>query len=301
MSARAGGGTKWFALQGLVDQVCTPSQTVSFVGKVPHAEVVSLEKVGHGFSVPSRWGSAFDRSVSELLEPRSVFDPDETGVHQDADQTSPQDIGAKLQELQLPLEVLWPPAARSVVIFVSGDGGWADLDRGVAKRLAAHGVAVVGWNALRYFWQGKTPQRFADDLSRLIRVLPPEDVIFAGGYSFGAEIVPVVAATGSHDPALSRIVGLTLLGPGKFATFEVSPLDWIRRSTTTDHPVRPAIESAGLPVLCVAPDGETDSGCPAGTRPGYTRAVLPGGHHFGSDYDGLAARVMTFVTANSPH
>jgi type IV secretory pathway VirJ component len=302
MTERVGGGTKWIALQGLADQVCSAPQTVDFVHRVPHSEVVSLEKVGHGFSVPSHWGAAFDRSVSVFLEAQSVLEPDAFLVHQEGSHVSPDDVRAKLAALGLPLEVIWPATARSVVIFVSGDGGWADLDRSVASRLASQGIAVVGWNALRYFWQGKTLQRFAEDLARLVRALPQEDAIFAGGYSFGAETVPVVAAARSADPALSRIVGLTLLGPGSFATFEVSPLDWIRESTkATAHPVQPAIERAGRPVLCISSEGDADSGCPSGPRPGYTRAVVPGGHHFGSDYDGLASRVVAFVSANSPH
>lgn len=270
--------------------------------KVPHSEVVSLEKVGHGFSVPSRWGDAFDRSVASMLDAQGLLDPDSVAVYQDAGAGSPGDVTAKLKALGLPLEIMWPAGARSVVIFVSGDGGWADLDRSVSKRLAAQGIAVVGWNALRYFWQAKTPARFAEDLARVVRALPEDATIFAGGYSFGAETVPVVVGAASADPALSRIAGLTLLGPGTYASFEVSPLDWVRKGTAaTDHPVRAAIERAGRPVLCVSSEGDDDSGCPASTLPGYARAALPGGHHFGSDFDGLASRVASFVTANGPH
>ena len=300
MTEREGGGAKWIALQGMIDQVCAPPQTVAFVGKVPHAEVVSLDRVGHGFSVPSRWGAAFDRSVAEMLESRSILDPLPHTVRQDPVFKSPEDVTAKLQALDLPLLVTWPPGARAVDIFVSGDGGWADLDEGVAARLASSGIAVVGWNALRYFWLGKTPQGFADDLARVVRALPEDAAIFAGGYSFGAETVPVVVAAAS-DPALKRIAGLTLVGPGTYAAFEVSPLDWIRTSTqATAHPVRPAIERAARPVLCVSSDDDADSGCPAGPLPAYTRSVVPGGHHFGSDYAGLATRIAAFVSANGP-
>src|SRR4030095_2875490 len=72
MTEREGGGAKWIALQGLSDQVCAPPQTVQFVGKVPHSKVVSLDKVGHGFSVPSRWGEALDRSGGALLDTQSI-------------------------------------------------------------------------------------------------------------------------------------------------------------------------------------------------------------------------------------
>jgi type IV secretory pathway VirJ component len=299
MTEREGGGTKWIALQGMIDQVCAPPQTVTFVGKVPHSKVVSLEKVGHGFSVPSRWGAAFDRSIAEMLEARSVLDPVPHTVRQDPVLKSPEEVTAKLEALDLPLEVVWPPGARSVVIFVSGDGGWADLDQSVANRLASRGIAVVGWSSLRYFWLGKTPQGFAQDLARVVRALPQDVSVFAGGYSFGAETVPIVVAAAA-DPELKRMAGLTLLGPGAYAAFEVSPLDWVRTSTqATSHPVGPAIERAARPVLCVSSEDDADSGCPAGPFPGYTRAVVAGGHHFGSDYDDLASRIAAFVSANA--
>lgn len=112
--------------------------------------------------------------------------------------------------------------------------------------------------------------------------------------------MPVVVSAAT-DPALARIAGLTLLGPGTYAAFEVSPLDWLRSSTqATAFPVGPAIERAARPVLCVSSTDEAGSGCPAGPLPGYTHAAVAGGHHFGSDYDELASRIAEFVSANSP-
>lgn len=299
MTAPEGGGTRWIALQGMIDQVCAPPATVSFVGKVPHSKVISLEKVGHGFSVPSRWGASFDAAVSEMLEPGSLLAAVPHAVRRDASDKSPGEVLAKLEALDLPLEVRWPAEARAVVIFVSGDGGWADLDAGVAKGLAARGIAVVGWNTLRYFWQEKTPGGFADDLSRVVRALPAGAAVFAGGYSFGAETVPVVVAAAAK-PDLARIAGLALLAPGPYATFEVSPLDWIRTSDRgSAHPVAAAIKAAARPVLCLTPDDDAGSGCPSGPMPGYTRVAIAGGHHFGSDYDLLAGHIATFVAAET--
>lgn len=298
MTEREGGGAKWIALQGTIDQVCAPPQTVKFVGRVPHSKVVSLEKVGHGFSVPSRWRTAFERSVSEMLEPEGLLAAAPHEVKQAAGLESPEEITEKLAALDLPLTVAWPERAHAVDIFVSGDGGWADLDDGVAQRLAAKGIAVVGWNTLRYFWSEKTPRAFADDLARLVTVLPNDLAVFAGGYSFGAETVPVAVA-GADDPALTRITGLTLLAPGPYAAFEVSPLDWIRTGTQpTEHPVAAAIERAARPVLCISSSDDASSGCPKDLRAGYTRDLIPGGHHFGSDYETLASKIAAFVSAN---
>lgn len=56
-----------------------------------------------------------------------------------------------------------------VVIVLSGDGGWAGLDKAVAAELNARGVPVVGWDSLRHFWDARTPDGAAHDLDRLIR------------------------------------------------------------------------------------------------------------------------------------
>jgi type IV secretory pathway VirJ component len=302
MTPREGGGDKWIALQGLIDQVCAPQGTIDYVAKVPNAAVVSLPHVGHGFSVPSHWGSAFDEAVGGMLEPDSVLDPRPHTVRQDDAHRTPVDVAARLEALDLPLEVVWPKSPTAVLVFVSGDGGWADLDSHVAKGLASHGIAVVGWNTLRYFWLAKTPERFEGDLTRLLAALPGRLPVFVGGYSFGAESVPVVVAAGAKTgKTLARLAGLVLLAPGPYATFEVSPLDWIRtHEQPTSHPVAASVSGLdAMPVLCLEPKSSETSGCPSAPRTGYLHEELPGGHHFDGDYDGLVDRIASFVQANS--
>src|SRR5207249_5243702 len=124
----------------------------------------------------------------------------------------------RLESLGLPLEIEWPRSGKppkEAIIFVSGDGGWAEIDQHVAGALSDGEVAVVGWNALRYFWSAKTPETFRADLSRVIEALPAEIRLFAGGYSFGAEVMPVAVDGGASGgtSALSRVAGLVLLGP----------------------------------------------------------------------------------------
>lgn len=40
----------------------------------------------------------------------------------------------------------------TLAILLTGDGGWADLDRTLSSALAAHGITVIGWDSLRYYW-----------------------------------------------------------------------------------------------------------------------------------------------------
>ncbi|HZE88186.1 MAG TPA: AcvB/VirJ family lysyl-phosphatidylglycerol hydrolase [Verrucomicrobiae bacterium] len=302
IAPRPGGAPRWIALQGLVDQVCDPNAVGTFAARIPAAKRVDLPKVGHGFSVPRHWGASFDAAVDEMLDPASPWEPLPESARHVVVNHSPADIQGRLDALDLPLEVQWPTDGTEpseALIFVSGDGGWADIDQRIATSLASRGIGVVGWNTLRYFWSERTPEAFQADLARVIEALPPEIRVYAGGYSFGAEIMPVAVAhhPGAEAAGLSRISGLVLLAPGPFASFEVSPLDWIRSTESpTRHPVAQAIEATdGIPVLCLTGAEQGESGCPAHPAARVRNVTLAGGHHFGGDYDALSLRIAEFM------
>ncbi|HET6371805.1 MAG TPA: AcvB/VirJ family lysyl-phosphatidylglycerol hydrolase, partial [Candidatus Polarisedimenticolia bacterium] len=304
LAPRADHAARWTALQGTVDRVCDPGAVSRFGAQIPAARVVSLPKVGHGFSVTRNWGEAYDAAIEALLEKAGMFEPIGGADLRAKLAQSPEEIRRRVEPLDLPLEILWPEGAHDAVIFISGDGGWAELDQQIAAALAARGVAVVGWNTLRYFWTARTPASFRADLGRLVGALPADVRLFLGGYSFGAEVAPVALEKTSLGESegldgLSRIAGLVLLAPGPYATFEVSPLDWVRTDETpTSHPVREAIEAGrGRPVLCIESAGTDDSGCPRTPVPGLTREVQPGGHHFAGDFNQIAARILEFIGA----
>lgn len=56
-----------------------------------------------------------------------------------------------------------------LAVILSGDGGWAEIDRELASRLAAAGIEVAGLNSLRYFWTPRNPETAAADLERILR------------------------------------------------------------------------------------------------------------------------------------
>ena len=76
---------------------------------------------------------------------------------------------------------------------MSGDGGWAGLDKDIAAALAADGIPVVGLDSLRYYWSARTPEGLAADTDRMIRYylahLGKQRVLLIG-YSQGADVLP---------------------------------------------------------------------------------------------------------------
>ncbi len=282
----------WYILQGAQDQVTPPAVVARFVAGMPRAHLVTIAGTGHGFAREDRWAEPLDRTVDTLWaeaerkpEPASPPAP-AVGA-----------LEASLNAFGLGFEYRMPAEPQAFMIFVSGDGGWASIDDNVSSRLATHDVGVVGLSSLRYFWEKKTPAQVADLLNRLVDVLGSEGKpIFAGGYSFGAEVVPVSLRRWSADER-RRLAGLVLLAPGLSASYEINPLDWVREpKTDPETMVASAVREGGVPALCLAGEQEDDSGCTAIERaPGVRVVHLPGGHHFGDDYDGLTQTILQFM------
>jgi phosphatidylglycerol lysyltransferase len=271
----------WKILHGTIDQVCSPTDVSSFVSQVPTAHLDMIDKVGHGFSVTSRWGARFDAAVAGLPTGAAHEEP-----------TPVASTLSSLAALDLPLRVV--PAEgteKATLVFLSGDGGWADLDQSVAAALAKRGVTTIGWSTLRYFWKARSPDEVVAATERIAHAVS-RGPVFVGGYSFGADVV------GHLAPRLEPSArGLFLIGAGKYATFEVSPLDWIRTSSAASaYPVTSALAKTKLPWLCLASQGGlAESGCPERGSELQRRTVLPGGHHFAGDYDAVAKAAADWI------
>src|SRR5437764_4886009 len=94
----------------------------------------------------------------------------------------------------LPLIYVPPTSGTSdtLVVFVSGDGGWAAIDKGMSKVFAANGMPVAGLDALKYFWTKRTPNEASRDLGRIIDVALArygKSRVVLAGYSRGADVL----------------------------------------------------------------------------------------------------------------
>jgi type IV secretory pathway VirJ component len=183
-----------------------------------------------------------------------------------------------------------------MAVFYSGDGGWRDLDKQISGVLAAHGIATVGVDSLRYFWEKKTPQQVADDLAAILRHYRAawgRSHVIVLGYSFGAGVAPFAI---NRLPASERtaIRQISLLGLEKRAPFEfhVSGLLGIGPSGD-DRPVLPEIAKLEPALLqCFYGEDEPDTACRAPEFDHAERIETAGGHHFDGDYGALAEKIM---------
>lgn len=202
-----------------------------------------------------------------------------------------------------------PDTGNTVAIFLTGDGGWATLDKQVVAEMRAHGIAVVGLNTRPYLSKKKTADEIANDLTRISRHYlsawnRPRLAIV--GYSRGADLMPFGVA-GMPADLRSRIVLLGLLGLGTRAGFEFHFEDiFLAVKRPTDQPTLPVLSQLkGMKMLCVFGSDEKESGCRDAAPGLITRKVeLPGGHHWDNDYklvgDLVVEELRPSATVRSP-
>jgi len=198
----------------------------------------------------------------------------------------------------LPLTEIAPQVAgdNRIAIMLTGDGGWAGLDKGVAAVLAQHGVRVIGLSSLEFFWHKKDAAQITDAVSRIVAHYSaryPAARFALIGYSFGASLVPVV---GNRLPApqRARVAGGVMISPDDTAVFEIHVGDWFGSTQHADAlPLAPEVARAKIPLVCVYGSGESDEWCPAAAKLGpMTLVQLPGGHHYDGDYGRLGAAIL---------
>ena len=178
-------------------------------------------------------------------------------------------------------------------VMLSGDGGWAELDKAVANGLASAGVPVVGWSSLDYYWTPRTPETASADLARIIEHYSQawhRSRVRLVGYSFGADVLPFLV---NRLPAVvrARVAGVTLLGPSPSATFEFRVSDWVETRSDPRYPTVPEIDRVSVPLTCVYATNEDDSVCRS-TRVRERAVPVGRGHHFSGDYARLVQLVL---------
>lgn len=204
-------------------------------------------------------------------------------------------VGTDQGGLSIPVvEVPASQARDTVTLFLSGDGGWRDLDRDVAEEMAKIGYPVVGIDTLRYYWQHKSPEQSAQDLTELMQhyrqVWGTKHFILTG-YSFGADVLPAIynRLPASEQQGVDAII---LLAFARTGSFEIEVEGWLGNAGTE---AATGPEMAKLPadkVVCIyGVEEAAESGCTDKTAVGEA-IQLPGGHHFDENYPALAKRLV---------
>ncbi|HSV47118.1 MAG TPA: AcvB/VirJ family lysyl-phosphatidylglycerol hydrolase [Ramlibacter sp.] len=268
----------WIALHGSDDPVCEAKATQAFVAQVPGAELVLLPGADHGVLSGKGALPAYQAAFRQLTA-GVVVEP----------------LGADSGIADLPLvEVPSSVPSDAFAVLVSGDGGWAGLDKKVAAVMAARGVPVVGLDSLRYFWKQRTPQGLASDLDRLLRhyaVQWKKSRVVLIGYSQGADVLPF-ALNRMSSASRSLVAHTVLIGPGEKASFEFKLSNWVVRNHLGLW-LKPELASlSAATTTCLYGSDDRDTICPTTSTELVTPVQLKGDHHFGGNYELLAEQIL---------
>lgn len=268
---------RWAVLQGGQDQVCKLADVAAFTAQIPQATLFELPKVGHGFSKAENWLPQLRTALDGLVASTPTA-------------AQPAAIG------DLPLvEVPSNAAGDTLAVIVSGDGGWAGIDKSLGEAFAADGIAVVGLNSLQYFWKKRDPDETSRDLERVLRHYGPawnRSKFLLVGYSTGADVMPFMVSRLPAD-LRARVKLVALLSPNSHASFEFRVGQWIGAAADDALPVKPEIAKlTGTRVLCIHGDRETDTLCDELGPAMAASQTRKGGHHYDGDFRALAADIL---------
>jgi type IV secretory pathway VirJ component len=269
--------TPWIALHAERDKAWSVKDLREFVAKVGTATAIVIANEDSSFAHQVQWRGQLLASADQVAK-------------------ADQDIKVLADELSdLPLEEVRATGRQTsrMALFLTGDGGWAEIDKGVSEQLAKRGIDVVALSSLQYFWQPRSPNETAKDVARILRhylVVWKKNEALVIGYSFGADVAPFVVNRLPND-LRGNIRSVNLLGLAETADFEIHVTTWLG-ADNHGVPTRPELDRLKTRVLCVYGDGEKDSLCPTLTAANVKVVKIGDGHHFGDRYQDLAENIL---------
>ncbi len=207
---------------------------------------------------------------------------------------------------KLPLVILDAKAAAkpefedAMALVISGDGGWANIDKDIANNLSAQGIPVVGWNSLNYFWQGKNPQIAGQDLQAVVnfyRAHWHKNKVILIGFSMGADVMPFMVNQ-LNTETQAQLLSVNLLNPSTSVDFTFHLSGWLNTQSEAPYQTYPEVKNwQQWPSNCFYSDKD-QSLCTqlekldSREQQQIKLFYLPGDHHFDGNYTQLIQLIL---------
>ncbi|MET0355523.1 MAG: AcvB/VirJ family lysyl-phosphatidylglycerol hydrolase [Cellvibrio sp.] len=234
-----------------------------------------------------------EHALSEAIQILQWLDPRLT------DQRSSDTSDSDLPIIEVPVDEKATTQKSTLVVLITGDGGWAAIDKNIAKILAAQGIPTVALDALSYFWKARTPEETTRDVESIIgqylEKWNKKDVILIG-YSFGADVLPFIA-NNLTDESKKQLALVALLGMGKTAAFEFRLSSWMNADKSSSRlPILPEIQKMKWAnTICIYGLDDTSANCLPTVEMGVKAISMPGDHHFNEKYEDLVQHILDNV------
>ena len=191
---------------------------------------------------------------------------------------------------------------KTLIFYLTGDGGMNSFSTKLVQNLASLNYKVVPIDSKKFFWEEKTPASIGEDFSQLIyrflkQTKSTEFVLV--GYSFGADASIFVAA--NLAPSLnSQFKGIILLSPSMATDLEVKVSDMIGfgDSNSGKYKTMPTAKKLDKPIFCLA-GADEDNPFYNGliTSEKVSKKLIPGSHRYNNDVSLVVSTIASALTS----
>ncbi|MCZ4222390.1 AcvB/VirJ family lysyl-phosphatidylglycerol hydrolase [Pedobacter rhodius] len=197
---------------------------------------------------------------------------------------------------RLPISTISRPGAKQLIVYFSGDGGMNSFSQKLTEGLAQKNYAIVSLDTRKYFWETKSPEKLAQDMSMVIQhylKLWNKDEFSIIGYSFGADaalfFVPRLNSLQQH------LKSTVLLSPSTSTDLVVKVSDLIGfGSKEGKYKTIPELNKINSPVRCIfGKDEESDFYKSMKEKKNIEKILIPGSHKFDNDYEKIINAIIS--------
>ena len=201
------------------------------------------------------------------------------------------------QANNLPVKEWSSSSQTPFVLYISGDGGFNKFSVGLCNTINKAGYSITSINAKSYFWDKKTPEQAAKDittyLDKQFQKRKNQQLVLAG-YSFGADVMPFVVNK-LPDSIKKKLVSIVLLSPSTSTDFEVHWSDIFGGSKKRNMDVVAEINKMNtLKTTTIFGSDEGDFPVNDIKLKNYKNEILPGAHHFDDNMNEVAKTMMKY-------
>ena len=185
---------------------------------------------------------------------------------------------------------------KPLIFYISGDGGMNKFSTSLCEALNHKGFDVVALNARTYFWDKKTPEKTAADVTALLTKKlngRSNEQIVMIGYSFGADVLPFILNRIPKSIDDKVLVSYLLASSGS-TDFEIHWADIFGSNTKRSMDVVAEINKlTDKKVVIISASDDKTLAVNRITLKRFTHEMLPGGHHFDGDTPEIVEAILT--------
>lgn len=271
--------TNWYVFQSAL--IAKNVESTEFIEQVGNAKLTITKNINTNSINSDTDPITQATQILQWLDPRI------------SDQVTSNNTESSLPIIEIPAEVISP---QILAVLITGDGGWAEIDKQVAKILAEKGIPTVALDALSYFWRARTPEETAKHIDNVISQYREKwntKKVILIGYSFGADVLPFIANKLSERNK-TDVALVALLAMGKTAAFEFRLSSWINADTNANRlPILPELKSMHWAnSICIYGTDDKETGCIQTSELGVKTISMAGDHHFNENYDLLVQHII---------